>query len=57
MILLSGLICFGYALTTAANELAAQRMRTAVLLVHLPAVLVYAAQWIIALIKRGKQDS
>ena len=57
MILLSGLICFGYALMTAANELAAQRMRTAVLLVHLPAVLVYAAQWMAALIKRGKQDS
>ncbi len=56
MILLSALICFGYAVTAAGNELAAQRMRSAVLLAHLPAILVYAAQWAIAWLKRGKQD-
>ena len=57
MILLSGLICVGYALTTAGNALAEERMRRAVLLAHLPAVAVYAVQWAAGFLRRRKQDS
>ena len=57
MILISVLICFGYARTAAANELTAERMTRTVLLAHVPAVLVYAAQWAAFLIRRGKQNS
>ena len=57
MILISVLICFGYAETAAANELTAERMTRTVLLAHVPAVLVYAAQWAAFWIRQGKQDS
>ena len=57
MILLSGLICFGYAKTAAGNALAEERMCRAVLLAHLPAVIVYAVQWTAGFLRRGKQDS
>ena len=56
-LLISVLICFGYAKTAAANELTAERMTRTVLLAHVPAVLVYAAQWAVFLIRRGKQNS
>jgi len=57
MILLSGLICVGYALTTAGNALAEERMHRAVFLAHLPAVAVYAVQWAAGFLRRRKQDS
>lgn len=56
MIVLSALICFGYVQITAVNDTALIRMNRALLLVHLPAVLVYAAQWAVSLIRQNRKN-
>ena len=57
MILFSALICFGYVQVTAVNDTALSRMNHAVLFVHLPAVIVYAAQWAVSLYRQNRNKN
>lgn len=57
MILLSALICFGYVQVTAVNDAALTRMNHAVMLVHLPAVILYAGQWAVSLFRENRNKN
>ena len=56
MILLSALICAGYAHVSAGNEITRSQMLKTVLTVHGISLAVYCGQWIIHFISLRKQD-